>query len=546
MRTMGIGQAFLDHHLRFRPVDASFMGAAGHDARLPPAGATAAAEERRGLEALSARLSALPEGEPDAGERMDRRMAAAAVRLALAELERRPRFRNPAWYTSEAGFGIIALLLPDSAGAPEAVRARLAALPDFLADGLERLRNAPLPPGWVARARREAKGLALLLEAGLPQHPGWQPAWGAPAATAAAALRRFGAALEGDAAADPACGAAHLELILREVHGFPFGVEEAIRDAEAAFAALTDELEARAACHDPRRGWREQVAGGPVAADPPAEYRDWHRCAMRDGAALVTPAADYGLAFRPVPAAFRAAAPSLYFLSYRSPPALRPGTGSTYWTAEGQTLAAIRSTHAVHHGSIGHHTQNARARTAPGLLARVAGTDAAMGLTLLGAGSMVEGWACHAQDLMLEMPGFLPPQEGLLHCATERRNIASVLVDLRLHSGDWSEAEAVRFYAEEAGFPAARAPGEVVRNGMFPGSRAMYWLGTREIRALRRRSPLSARDFHDALLGQGHVPVRWAGEALAEAGRGGSGAGTPDGRPPGQTMDGRPVGAGSR
>lgn len=524
---MGIGQDFLDHHLRFRPVDASFMGAPGHDDRLPPAGAGTAAEERRGLEALSARLAALADDpdpgdpdprDPDPGERMDRRMAAAAIRLALAELEHRPRFHNPAWYTGEAGFGVIALLLPESAGAPEAVRARLEGIPDFLADGLARLRDVAIPGGWVARARREAAALADLLAEGLPRHPGWQPGWEAAATRAAAAFLHFGEALDGRPDADPACGEAHLELILREVHGLPFGVAEAIRDAEAAFAGLTAMLEEQAARLDPRRGWREQIAGGTVATDPPAAYQVWHERAMRAATGLVTPATEYGLTFRPIPAAFRVAAPGLYFLSYRSPPAFRPGAGSTYWTAEGQTLPAIRSTHAVHHASLGHHTQNARARQAPGLLARVAGTDAAMGLSLLGAGTMVEGWACHAQDLMLEMPGFLPPAEALLQRATERRNIASVLVDLRLHRGEWSEAEAVRIYAGEGGFPAARAPGEVVRNGIFPGSRAMYWLGTREIRAMRRRSALPARDFHDRLLAQGHVPVRWAGEAIEPAG----------------------------
>ncbi|UFN47234.1 DUF885 domain-containing protein [Roseomonas sp. OT10] len=514
---MGIGQDFLDHHLRFRPVDATFMGAAGHDDRLPPAGAGTVAEERRGLEALAGRLATLP-GTADPGERMDRRMAAAAIRLALAELERRPRLHNPAWYTGEAGFGVIALLLPESAGPPEAVTARLEAIPDFLGDGLARLQGLPLPGGWVTRARREAAALAALMTERLPRHPAWQEAWEAPAARAAAAFARFGDALEGRPDADPACGDAHLDLILRAVHGLPFGTAEAIRDAEAAFAEVTAELEAQAARRNPGCGWREQIAGGTVATDPPSAYQVWHERAMRAAAGLVTPASEYGLTFRPIPAAFRLAAPSLYFLSYRSPPAFRPGRGSIYWTAEGQTLPAIRSTHAVHHGSLGHHTQNARARAAPGVLARVAGTDAAMGLTLLGAGTMVEGWACHAQDLMREMPGFLPPGEELLQLAAERRNIAFVLVDLRLHRGEWSEAEAVRFYTEEAGFPTARAPAEVVRNTIFPGSRAMYWLGTREIRAMRRRSPLAARDFHDRLLAQGHVPVRWAHEALVAAG----------------------------
>jgi uncharacterized protein (DUF885 family) len=229
-----------------------------------------------------------------------------------------------------------------------------------------------------------------------------------------------------------------------------------------------------------------------------------------------------------MPPCFAEAAETLYFLAYRSPPAERPGTGSVYWVPRpgadragyrrAQNHATIRSTHAIHHGSIGHHTQNARARAAPARLARIGGTDAALGLACLSAGTMVEGWACHAQDLMLEIDGFGSPGDHLVQRLAERRNIASVLVDLRLHSGEWSEAEATRFYVEEAGFPAARAPREVTRNGMFPTSRAMYWLGTREIRRLAKRFDGARRKFHDTLLDFGHVPVALAGAEMERAG----------------------------
>src|SRR5207302_10981481 len=127
------------HHFAFRPVDASFMGLPGHDDRLPRADAGAADAERRGIDALRRRLEAAPEP-ATSGARLDQRLMRAELTVAAATLDRNPRFVNPAWYSGEAAFGIISLLLPP---APEnrrdAVTARLRAMPDFLADGRARL-----------------------------------------------------------------------------------------------------------------------------------------------------------------------------------------------------------------------------------------------------------------------------------------------------------------------------------------------------------------------------------------------------------------------
>src|SRR5262245_61542484 len=90
-----IVDAFLAHHLRFRPVDATFMGIAGHDDRLPPLDA---GEERAGIAALGRQLAAAGEGD-DPGARLDRRFIAAELARASAALDTQPRFANPAWYT---------------------------------------------------------------------------------------------------------------------------------------------------------------------------------------------------------------------------------------------------------------------------------------------------------------------------------------------------------------------------------------------------------------------------------------------------------------
>lgn len=522
--------AYLAHHFTFRPVDASFMGIAGHDHRLPPAAPDTAAAERTGLAALRAMLTATPEGD-SVGERLDRRLVEAQVTLTDAALDASPRLANPAWYTGEAAFAIIGLLLPRAAPVdPAAIAARLAAIPDFLAEGQANLIAAPSV--ITARARREAASFAAFLRGDMRQHPDWQPGWADTATAAAGALDSFSAAIAQLPDRPAATGRAYLETLMHAGHGLEFDAAAALAKVDADYARLTVELAQLAAANDPTQTWEQQAeALGQHTAAAPETVIDLYRAldarAVADAAPLVTPATEFGLEYRWLPAYFAAVARDLYFLPYRSPPGGAPGDGSIYWVhppsepaadyLRGNDVASVKIIHAVHHGSIGHHTQNARARSAQSRMARIAGTDCALGLAMISAGTMVEGWACYVQDLMAEAPDFYSPTEQVLLKQFERRNAASVLVDIRLHTGEWSREQAIAFY-RSAGFAEARVEGEVTRNLMLPGTRLMYWLGIEMIRDLRQRWKADTRSFHDTLIGHGNVPIAWAGAEMARAG----------------------------
>jgi hypothetical protein len=526
-----VAEAFLSAFLANRPVHATFMGLERGDGELPPADAGAMGEERRALATLAAELATCAEPD-DAGARIDLRIARAETAMALAEAEHRPRQRNPAWYTGEAMFGIISLLLPQSEPVrAQAVRSRLEAIPDFLHAGLPQLR-IPTPRPWVERARREAQAFARFLEGGMRLHPAFTAQWEEPARRGAHALERFAETIGGADDTDPACGEAHLAFLMRIAHGLDLSPAQALAEAEAAFASLGDELVEMAARIDPHRSWQDQIAALSEIQPPRAELIDTYHSinarALRLGAELLSPADEYGLTYRPMTPAFAEIAQASYFLSYRCPPAHRSGEGSVYWVTEpsvddpnglrAHNIATIKTTHVAHHGSIGHHTQNARARVAPSLLARLGGTDCASAIAFLSAGTMAEGWACYATDLLLEAPDYYTPAEALVLKHGERRNAASVIADIKLHTGAWSLAETMRFYRDEAGFAPARIESEVVRNSIFPASRLMYRHGVVAIKALRKRWLGSERSFHDALLSFGHVPITWAGEEMARAG----------------------------
>ncbi|MFC4453970.1 DUF885 family protein [Deinococcus sonorensis] len=515
-------------HAQLRPVDASFMGLPGHDGQLPPAGPDANRQEQQALSALLDEAEAFSDPLDTPGEQLDLFLLRAWLRVAREEARVRPRQHNPSWYTGEAAFSLISLLLPGERPTdPAAVLSRLQQIPAFLEAGTAQLSGLNLPADWVERARREARALERLLLGGLPLHSAWQEEWRPAAEQAARAVQAYADALQpGDA--DPACGEAYLGFLMREAHALPMSPAEAETEAEAGFQALLGELEQLAAQLNPDRSWLEQLAD--LEAQQPAleqvrsTYQDWHQQALERGEGLLTPAADYGLSFETLPAWAQEAAGDLYFLFYRSPPALQPGSGSVYWVfppgedtaayLRGQNIPFIKLVHAVHHGSIGHHTQNTRARQADSRLARLAGTDCASGIAFLGAGTLVEGWACYAEDLLLEAPGFYTPQEQLLLKQFELRNAACCLADIRLHTGRWTLEQMRAFYRDEVGFAPGRIWAETTRNSLYPASRLMYWLGTRTIRALREELRLPPTDFHDQLLSYGSAPVSWIAQDM--------------------------------
>lgn len=508
----GLVDRFLAHHGSFYPVDATFMGLAGADHRLPPAHREAQEEEREALAGLWRDLNRVGEGQT-AGERLDKRLLGAAITHARMAADLRPRHVQPTWYSGEVAFGIISLLLPSAPDdARNALAGRLAAIPRFLDEGVAALAHTPVPQDWVIRANRECDALLRLLSSGLRLHPFWRGALEDSCKLAEAAVLRFRSAMAGLAPADGACGRDFLVVLMRDVHGLPWSPEEALELASESFARLGHDIaEQRRRIGDQPSPAQELV--GP--ADLPDAYRTWHERTMAIALGLVSPATEYGLSFAPLPEWAKGIAGDLYFLSYRSPPGLAPGSGSTYWTAPvAQARVAIKQTHAVHHGSIGHHTQNARARKAASRLARLGGTDCASGIAFLSSGTMVEGWSSYTTELMREIDGFYSAVEILVQMEAERRNAASVIADIKLHTGEWTLERMRAFYTDQAGLPAQRVWAETTRNSILPATRLMYFLGTQQIKDLRRELGGSTLAFHDKLLSYGNMPIAWLADEM--------------------------------
>src|SRR5438552_17121619 len=117
-------------------------------------------------------------------------------------------------------------------------------------------------------------------------------------------------------------------------------------------------------------------------------------------------------------------------------------------------------------------------------IGRIAAVDCATRIAMFCGGTMAEGWACYATDLM-EEAGFVTDEEKRHQEHSRLRMAARAIVDIRLHCGEMAFAEAVDFCQTKVQMPRGAALKEAVRNSMFPGTAMMYLAGTSAIHDLR-------------------------------------------------------------
>jgi hypothetical protein len=546
---------FFTHYYARRPVNATFTGVHAYDDRLPdwsPDGLAAMDDEMRSLGNALAREYPTPgsaaafRNSPDL---LDAQLARGFLEIQRAENAslHGPR-ANPALWTGEAVFSIVALMIRDFA--PLEVRADLAAARAQCASGFLTQRvGTPLPRRWVDRAVRDCEGADILLGEGVGR---WTAALD-PAAprtiellnAVAAAKQRFRQHAEWLRSQPEApesamsCGPDLFDLKLTRGHFCLRSRTELLADVRERFDAALAELDVMS--RSVAGSWSN--AQTQLAAEHPApdEYFNafddtWRACRDQADAGNVVSWPDWPIRYVPFPEWTADAAPYLYYLYYRSPAPFDAYTTYDYVVpplpsepaAAEQHLrvwnnSTIKLNHVVHHGAIGHHVQNWFAYNQQrSRVGKVAAVDCANRIGMFCGGTMAEGWACYATDLMEEL-GFLTPLESVSQQHTRVRMLARAIVDIELHQGTMSFAEAVAFYTDRVGMSADGARAEAVKNSMFPCTAIMYWLGTQGIHDLRaemqrREGPrFSLRRFHGELLGYGSIPVPLISRMMTEA-----------------------------
>jgi hypothetical protein len=545
---------FLAQYFERHPVNATFTGLHTHDHRLPDWSRDARDTDVAELAGLhDALFSAFPPKDDAALandiDAVDAELARANIDVRI--LETQSRFfhdRNPALWTGEAIFSVVSLLLRPTQPietCTASIRARLRAIPAFLG-AMPTALTEPVPAIWIDRATREARVFAAFLR-------GQLRLWCTEHGVTEAERQSLN-----EAAADAAQAfdvvANWLYLLPRDVDtGYAIGreaydilLQRGHFCAQSSSALLQRVLGELPAAQARFHALATDVAGGPdalgaaLANDRPAEadylatftsqFEACRALALKHDQ-VAWP--DWPLRYVPIPVWARDIAPQLYFLFYRSPAPYEPRPEHRYLvTPVDDTIApdererrlkawnhsTITLNHVVHHGALGHHVQNGHAtHRSHSRIGKIAAVDCASRIGMFLGGSMAEGWACYATELADEL-GFLTPLERAAEQQSRVRMLARAIVDIRLHSGMFTFAEAVAYYVQEVGMPEAVAVGEATKNSMFPCTAVMYWLGTQGILdlrdAMRARADYSPRHFHDALLSRGSIPVALAARLL--------------------------------
>ena len=135
-----------------------------------------------------------------------------------------------------------------------------------------------------------------------------------------------------------------------------------------------------------------------------------------------------------------------------------------------------------------------------------------------------EGWALYWEFRLwdADFPRNDPDKIGMLFWRLHRA--ARIIFSLNYHLGNWSPDEAVDFLVERVGHERANAEAEVRRTARdAPLYQIAYMIGALQFRQLYvdlvDSGQMSARDFHDAIMQGGRLPVelvraRLTGQAL--------------------------------
>ena len=127
--------------------------------------------------------------------------------------------------------------------------------------------------------------------------------------------------------------------------------------------------------------------------------------------------------------------------------------------------------------------------------------------------AFVEGWGLYSERLGLEMGLYDTPAKDMGRLSYEMWRATRLVVDTGLHSKGWSKEQAVKYMTDNTALSTANIDAEVNRYISWPAQALAYKLGELKIRELRSRAEkqlgdkFDLRRFHDAVLGQGAVPL---------------------------------------
>lgn len=166
----------------------------------------------------------------------------------------------------------------------------------------------------------------------------------------------------------------------------------------------------------------------------------------------------------------------------------------------------------IHEAYPGHYVQLEYANRVPSLIRRV-----------LGSGTYSEGWAVYTEQTMLDQ-GFGEGNLGLRlnQLKFYLRAVCNAILDHKMHCGTMTDEEAQELLMEKAFQTEGEAVGKIIRSKQSSAQLSTYFVGRTAFYRLRQTIQREMGDsfdmgqFHEAVLEQGSVPVKYLPELVRE------------------------------
>jgi len=141
-----------------------------------------------------------------------------------------------------------------------------------------------------------------------------------------------------------------------------------------------------------------------------------------------------------------------------------------------------------------------------------------------------EGWGLYAEKLGIEMGIYKTPYDNFGRLSYEMWRACRLVVDTGMHWKNWTRDQAESCFLDNSALAKHNIKTEVERYISWPGQALAYKIGELKIIELRERAEaslgdkFSIRDFHDAVLLQGGIPLsiletridNWIAEELSK------------------------------
>ncbi len=201
-------------------------------------------------------------------------------------------------------------------------------------------------------------------------------------------------------------------------------------------------------------------------------------------------------------------------IAYYRPPAADGSRAGRYYinTSAPETRPRYEAEALAYHESVpGHHLQIAIAQELEGIpeFRKNSGVTA-----------FVEGWGLYAERLADEMKLYTSDLDRIGILSYDSWRACRLVVDTGMHAMGWTRDQAIEYMVQNSALAKNNIVNEVDRYITWPGQALAYKTGQLEMIRLRHEAEarlgegFDARKFHDALLGDGAVPLVALRQAL--------------------------------